>query len=202
MLSFSRIGVWPMFRFASTILIAPLIFGTFMLAQTRMPSVDVGTVTLKLGMARDIVLDQLMRAGYKFIDQPPQNGDAVVIVTNQDISDPVKRAVALLDSDCELYFRAGVLTRIHTAIQSQPNTDRELAASLYAVFRQYEREGSNHLCALKAVEDTTLPYVEAKQIEITCSLGAGVYRSTVVRWPTVEGAQHQVHVFVFQDLWR
>jgi hypothetical protein len=179
-----------------------LLFAQFTFAQTTPPTLDVGTVKLNLGMSREKVLDQLRRAGYKFIDQPPQNGDAVVIVTSDDINDPVKRVVALTFNDGVLSFRAGFLNRVHKTIQSDFKTDRELAASLYAVFRQYEREGSNHLCALRTVEDTTLPEVEAKQIEITCSLGAGVYRSTIVRWPTVEGAQHQVHVFVFQDLWR
>lgn len=181
------------------------VFGTLMLAQTKTSDMDVGTVTLSLGTARDKVLLQLRQAGYKLIDLPPKgNGEAEVIVTNDDISDPVKRAVALVDNDGELFFRAGSLIRIIKKLPIEHETDRSLAALLYAIVRQYEKEGSNHLCSLGTVNDTypESPDLETEQVNIICSVSRGVYRSTEVRWSTVAGSTRQLGVRVFQELWR
>lgn len=191
-----------------------LLFGTSTFAQTKVPTLDVGTVTLNLGMARDKVLQQLREAGYNFIDLPLKDGESTVIVTRTDVdaSDGrdvlkkaqigVNRAMALVDNDGTLTFRVGSLIRIAKPIQSDFETDRELAASLYAIFRQHEKENSNHLCTLGTVEETPVPEVEAKQILITCGLGGGVYRTTIVQWSTAERLQNQLHVRVFQNLWR
>ena len=183
-----------------------LLLGTFALAQTKPPSLDVGSVTLTLGMSREKVVEQLKNAGYNFIDLPPKDGEAIVIVTRDGTNDHIKRLVALTFNDGELHFRSGSLTRIRKRVQSEMGTDRHLAASLYAVFQQYASEGSNGRCVLGTLEEMPVgpdnPDVEAKQINIICGVGGGVYRSTIVRWATVEGAQQQVPVAVFQELWR
>jgi len=191
-----------------------LLFATFTLAQTKPPGLDVGTVVLNLGMARDKALQQLKEAGYNFIDLPLDAEESTVIVTTADTDASnqrdvlkraqvgVNRAKALVDNDGTLTFRAGALVRIEKPIQPSPETDRELAAALYGMFRQYEKDGDNHLCTIGTVEETPSPDLEAKQILVTCALGGGMYRTTRVRWTTAERLQQQVHVRVVQDLWR
>ena len=191
-----------------------LIFCTCALAQTRLPGVDIGGVTLNLGTARNKVLPQMKSAGYNFFEQPPEDGKAIVILTREDVGAPeqrpesltltqaVKRGAALVDNDGVLTFRAGVLIGIQKQISSDIQTDRELAASLYGLFRQYETERSSQPCALGTQEDSIDLHIGAKQIMITCALSGGSSRRTTVRWVTDDRRENQLHVRVFQGLWR
>jgi len=140
---------------------------------------DVGTVTLNLGMPRDKVLAQITHAGYKFLELAPERKETRVAVTQRDIDkDTVERAMALVNNDGELFFRDGTLVRIRKEIAaSSINTDRDLAFSLYSIVQGLEREGGSRLCSVGTTEDpSTLdqPGLEAKTITFTCSLGNGV----------------------------
>jgi hypothetical protein len=182
-------------------------------AQTKTPSIEVGTVTLNLGMARDRVLQQIKRTGYSAWEQPPKDGMLTVIVTKVDVGtseqqpesltakQKVNRVIVSVDNDGELTFRAGLLIGIHRQISSDIQTDRELATLLYGIFRQYQAEGSNRSCILGTEEDSS-DLVEGKQIEITCTLPARAYRRITVRWVSVESSENPVklHVRVFEDL--
>jgi hypothetical protein len=190
-----------------------LIFCTCALAQTMLPGVDIGGVTLKLGMARNKCLQQMKSAGYNFFEQAPKDESAIVILTRADVGAPeqrpesltlkqmVKRATALAENDGVLTFRAGLLIGIQTEISSNIQTDRELAASLYALFRHYETDRSSELCALGTEEDSISPHVDQKQIVIKCALSGGSFRRTTVLWTTNDLSVDQLHVRIFQDLY-
>jgi hypothetical protein len=166
---------------------------------------EVGTVTLYLGVPRHTALTEITRAGYKYLELPPEGKESVVAVTQSNLGDPVQRAVVLVDNEGKLFFRDGTLVRIQKqAAAGQIENDRDLAFSLYAVVQELGKEGSDH-CGVKANGETPYidsPGIEAKNIVLTCGLGSGVYRSIVVRWVTNEKAKDQLHVRVFQELWR
>jgi hypothetical protein len=180
--------------------------GSQIVAQSTTPTLDVGTVTLSLGLSLDTVHQQLEKAGYKYIESPQENGEVKVIVTREDITDTVKRFMASVDNDGQLLFRAGSLVSIMRKVNtSYPRTDRDLAESMYALVREYEREGSNHSCGLATVEETHshFPNISARQVTISCDLGRGIYRSTSFRLVAdTHDLQSQPHVTIWQELWR
>jgi hypothetical protein len=183
--------------------VAALLFGTQAVAQTNQPSMDVGTVTLSLGMPRDKVLAQIKQAGYKVLELAPEGKATRVAVARRDKPESLP---AFLDNEGELFFRGGTLVRIFREVAtSNINTDRDLAFALYAIVQGLEKEGSSHLCSVSTTEGTPVtdePGIEAKTILLTCSVGRGAFRTSHVRWVTSEKLRDQFHVRVFQELWR
>jgi hypothetical protein len=165
------------------------------------PSLTVGPVTLNLGLTHERVFQQLKEVGYKAMELPPLKGDSSqFLVVKQDT--PELGAAA--HSKGLLFFKGDSLVRILAHLGWDFQTDRELALSLYSIIRKYEEEVSNNACSLRAADDARgiSAGVEAKQIEITCNLSDGIFRTTTLQWSTFEGSQHQPSVSVTQVLWR
>jgi len=193
-------------RTTAGLIVAILFVPSGMMAQEMKPTLDVGTVTLSLGLSLDAVHQQLEQAGYRYIDSKPnENGEVTVIVTREDTTDQAKRMwVQFFDNDGELRFRGGSLIIMRKA-QTDLRTDRDLAESLYALVRQYEREGGDYPCSLSTQEEThpETSNLSARQVTITCQLGTHIYRSTVLRLVTdTHDLRFQPHVTVWLELWR
>lgn len=116
------------------LLVGLLTAGSQIVAQTTTPTLNIGSVTLSLGLSLDTVHQQLEKAGYKYIDvEPNKNGEVKVVVTREDVTTLAKRMwVTFFDNDGELVFRAGSLTSIMRQVHTHP-TDRDLAESMYAL---------------------------------------------------------------------
>lgn len=185
--------------------VAGVLFGAQVIAQTKQPTMDVGTVTLSLGVPRDKVLALITQAGYKFLELAPVGKETRVAVTQRDIDkDDVQRIIVQVDNDGELSFRDGALVRILSKVSaSNIETDRDLAFSLYAIAQGLEKEGGNRSCSVRTAEEPSLdPEISAKVLAFICSVGNGVYRTSQVRWVIAEKVSPPFHVGVFQELWR
>jgi hypothetical protein len=189
----------------SFVAVAGLLLSALGIAQTKPPSMEVGTVTLSLGIPRDQVLSQITQAGYKTIEVR-RGKDTVLAVTQRNLADPVQRAMVLVDNDGELLFGGGLLVRIIKQITpSDMTSDRDLAFLLYALTQELEKERSNQTCSVRTTEDiltTQAPEIQAKQVSLTCVVGAGIYRSSHIRLVTGEKLKQQFGVTVWQELSR
>jgi hypothetical protein len=188
------------------LLMAATAVGQDQSARTKEPSMDVATVTLRLGMPRSKVLAQIQQAGYKFVELSAEGKESAVAVTTRNLDDAVQRAMVALDNDGKLVFRDGLLVRIEKEIASDEiKTDRDLAFAVYAAVQELEKEGTSNSCGVKTMVDapsTDTPGLEVKNVIITCNAGAGAYRTILIRWVTIETLKSQHHVAVFKELWR
>jgi hypothetical protein len=171
---------------------------------TVVPTMKIGMVTLHIGMSGGKVFSQLRQAGYNLKEMAPEGGETVFVVTTEDLKDPVKSAVAMIINDGILHFHGGLLVRIIKTLTRDTETDRELAATLYATVRELEAEGNNHACAVQTTQETRpeTPDLETKETILTCKTAGGVYRTTHLRVVTGTRLKQQFPVNVYQELWR
>jgi hypothetical protein len=182
------------------VLTLPLLCAAFTQAQTNTPSLDVCNVRLTLGMSIDRVSQQLEFAGCKLFPVSAKNAEIELMVSHRENLTGSDQLINVVVGG--VLFRSGSLAKIEGPIPTKPETDRELSASLYAIFRQHETEGNNRNCVLGTTEDAPLLDSETKAVSITCSLGDGMFRRTSIRWTTSERSQHQSHVGIYQEIWR
>ncbi|MBZ5522423.1 MAG: hypothetical protein LAP21_09310 [Acidobacteriia bacterium] len=205
-------------RLLPTTLAISILIGVPAFCQVAKPGMEIGTVTLRLGMSCDSATLQLNKSGYKLLNASgfesnvprlfvPGNThcdkDTELVATREDTTDPVKVAVAMVTNDGRLFFHNGLLVRIQKPLNLMFVTDRDLAAALYASIREFEKEGTNKLCSMSTLEETHAEYpdIESKQITLLCSLGTRTYRAVHVRWTTSMHLKNQLSVFMFQELW-
>ncbi len=174
-------------------------------AQTKpQPIMNIGNVTLHLDMERDAVLSKLRQAGFNAAQKSSNGPSEVWVVSRDDLKDPVKRAVALVSNEGEVWFKRGVLLRIAKELPMEESTDRYLVLRLYSVVRGLRNEGSGTSCVLTVTDEPDLqnPELNAKQIGFSCPVGGGSYKTTTLRIVTSERLSKQLPVTVFQELWR
>jgi hypothetical protein len=123
--------------------------------QVSQDSIDIGAVSLQLGMAEDVVLHQL---GLTFDLQEPASGSWIITEKGHPIA-----AVGSVS------FKAGKLTAVYknwTVNGRTPNTEAAFADALFGAVGSFEREGRTG-CTVETGHSQD-PTAENKVVLITC----------------------------------
>ncbi len=123
--------------------------------QVSQDYIEIGTVSLKLGMAEDVVLHQL---GLAFDLQEPASGSWIITEKGHPIA-----AVGTVS------FKAGKLTAVYktwTVNGRTPNTDAGFADALYGAVGNFERKRRTG-CTIET-RHSQGPTTENKIVFITC----------------------------------
>lgn len=166
-------------------------------------AMDIDGVTVALGLPKSKVLDLITQTRFKTVEMPSEGKYTKMALTDEDVTDPVKRNVAMAVNDGKLYFENGNLIRIMLEHYTEATTDRSLAFSLYAIIKGLQaKNGADH-CVLRTSDETAAnaPSIDVKGILLLCD-EHNASRAIQVRWSTSEALQQQQPVRVFEELWR
>jgi hypothetical protein len=123
--------------------------------QPSQDSIDIGPVSLKLGMAEEVVLHQL---GLTFDVQEPASGSWIITEKGHPIA-----AVGSVS------FKAGKLTSVYktwTVNGRTPDTNAAFGDALYGAVANFEREGGTR-CRVETGHSQS-PTSENKAVFIAC----------------------------------